>query len=144
METEEDTGGIGYADAVGQYRKDNPSPAPALEKLTEALNTEPRKESILDEAARIIYGDREKNYGHPGKNLEAIADLWDTYLHRAGLITVQDLGVTPNHVCMMMILMKIARLLNAPDHRDSQVDIAGYVALMERVQQFYKSKPSHE
>ena len=58
--------------------------------------------SILKEANTIIYGDREKTYGHPSKNLETIATMWT------------------------------ARLANNPDHRDSLVDICGYAALIER------------
>ena len=37
-------------------------------------------------------------------------------------------------VCQMMILVKQARLINDSTHHDSQVDIAGYIALQERVQ----------
>jgi len=37
-------------------------------------------------------------------------------------------------VCQMMILLKVARLANDPRHRDSQIDLCGYAALMERIQ----------
>jgi hypothetical protein len=33
----------------------------------------------------------------------------------------------------MMSLLKIARLANDPEHRDSQVDACGYMGLAERV-----------
>lgn len=89
------------------------------------------QKSILTEAHDVIYGDREQTYGSPDKNLQIIADLWTIYLERA--ITVDD-------VCNMMILLKVARLKNQPTHHDSQVDICGYAALMERVQSLNKPK----
>jgi hypothetical protein len=82
--------------------------------------------NILEEAQSIIYGDREKTYGHPAKNLLNIAKLWTTYL---------DKEVTAQDVATMMVLLKIARLMNQPDHRDSLVDSAGYLALIERIKE---------
>lgn len=91
------------------------------------------KTSVLTIANEIIYGDREKTYGAPDKNLQLIADLWGPYLQRT--VTVDD-------VCNLMILLKVARLRNQPTHKDSQVDICGYAALMERVQQYrYSPQP---
>lgn len=86
--------------------------------------------SILKEANAIIYGDREKTYGHPSKNLNTIATMWSAYMlakqaERGSLFTAKD-------VATMMILLKAARLANNPDHRDSLVDICGYAALVER------------
>lgn len=87
--------------------------------------------SILYEAQQVIYGDREQTYGSPDKNLQLIADLWSAYLEKT---------ITVDHVCDMMILLKVARLKNQPEHRDSQVDICGYAALKERVQTHRKEK----
>lgn len=89
--------------------------------------------SILTDAATIIYGDREKTYGDPGKNLQAIADLWEMYLYHRGVITEGE-GLHREDVALMMILLKVARLGNDSTHRDSLTDIAGYAALIERVQ----------
>lgn len=83
-------------------------------------------ENILTEAERIVYGDREQTYGTPTKNLKQIARLWSAYL---------DTEITAHEVCDMMILLKLARLQNNPEHRDSLVDIAGYAALKERIQE---------
>lgn len=94
----------------------------AMSKL--AMNIDIPK-SILDEAQEIIYGDREKTYGAPDKNLKMIGDLWAAY---------SGVPFTAEDVCNMMILLKVARLANDPKHRDSQVDLCGYAALMERIQ----------
>ena len=80
--------------------------------------------SVLEEAHETIYGDREQTYGDPGKNLRTIASMWSAYL---------DKDVTYQDVCNMMVLMKVARLKNTPNHHDSLVDIAGYTALQDRV-----------
>ena len=88
-------------------------------KKNESVTTE----SVLDEARRIIYGDREKTYGSPSKNLKVIARFWGEYL---------GTSLSPEDVCVMMILLKAARLRNTPGHRDSVVDICGYAALIER------------
>ena len=80
-------------------------------------------ETVLHEAERIIYGDREKTYGHPSKNLEVTANFWGEYL---------GTKLSAKDVCVMMMLLKIARLRNDITHRDSLVDTIGYAALMER------------
>lgn len=90
--------------------------------------------TVLDEAKEIIHGDREATYGDPGKNLRAIADLWEMYLHHRGLLNENADSLRVEDVAQMMILLKIARLINQPTHRDSQVDICGYTALIERIQ----------
>ena len=82
--------------------------------------------SVLHEAEDVIYGDREETYGQPDKNLNLIADLWREYLG-VKCISAHD-------VCMMMILLKVARQRNAYK-RDNLVDICGYAALSERVEE---------
>ena len=89
------------------------------------------EKSILDEAKDIIYGDREKTYGAPDKNLVAIAGYWSNHLlTRFGVYH----DITGADVCIMMTLLKAARLGNDVTHRDSLVDAVGYLALLERIQ----------
>lgn len=85
--------------------------------------------SILKEANTIIYGDREKTYGHPSRNLETISKMWNAYLE--GKSTDRN-SLNAKDVAAMMVLLKTARLANNPEHRDSLVDICGYAALIER------------
>lgn len=85
-------------------------------------------ESILLEAERIVNGARRGSYGTPENNFGRIADLWTAYLNgKPG----GPLPITPQDTALMMILMKCARLLETPVHRDSIVDIAGYAACVE-------------
>lgn len=90
--------------------------------------------NILQEAEKIIYDDREKTYGDPGKNLRAISNLWEMYLFERGVMSADSDSLRAEDVAQMMILLKVARLINTPTHRDSLVDICGYAALIERVQ----------
>lgn len=88
--------------------------------------------SVLQVANEVIYGDREKAYGSPDKNLKTIASFWSVHLTaKYG----QNLSLTVDDVCGMMILLKQARLINDPTHIDSLTDLCGYAALQERVQQ---------
>lgn len=90
--------------------------------------TNPAPESILEEAIRITSGARRGSYGHPENNFGRIADLWNAYLsNKPG----GPMPITPQDTALMMVLLKVARLLESPNHRDSVVDIAGYAATVE-------------
>jgi hypothetical protein len=95
-----------------------------------AIAMEPVKKTILQEAHEVIYGDREQVYGAPAKNLKVIAQYWSIHLSAT---TGENIVLTAEDVCEMMILLKVARLANTPSHRDSLCDIAGYAALVERL-----------
>ncbi len=94
--------------------------------------------NILEEAQSIIYGEREATYGDPGKNIRIIADYWNTYLISKGFDFLE--GLDYDDVCNMMVLLKVARLGNTPMHRDSLVDVCGYLALSERIQDANQQK----
>ena len=71
---------------------------------------------ILKKAMRTV-ASRGKTYGEVRSNHERIAAMWS--------VTVGT-EVSPEQVAMMMIQVKLARLMETPDHKDSWVDIAGY------------------
>lgn len=80
---------------------------------------------ILREAERIIYGDREDEYGSPAVNLQATADLWSAYLERQ-----LNAPIKPYDVALMMVLLKVSRAKNGGQTSiDHFVDIAGYAAI---------------
>lgn len=84
------------------------------------------KADILNEAIETVKG-RGLNYGKPEDNFQRIALLWNAHMvNRFGLEAAPVL--TPQDVSMMMVLLKIARLQNSPEHHDSWVDVAGYAA----------------
>lgn len=94
-------------------------------------------ETVLEEANRIIYGDREKTYGHPSKNFEAIAYLWNGYL----MALNEDMNVylSARDVAHMMILMKISREINLHS-RDNVVDMAGYAGCIQKMEDYNVSR----
>ena len=79
------------------------------------------REQLLDDAKKIVCGERADQYGAIEDNFKAIANLWTDY------INIGMLRFTPRDVANMMILLKIARN-NQGLHRDNWVDIAGYAA----------------
>ena len=89
-------------------------------------------QTVIDKAKEIIYGDREKTYGTPDKNLKTIARMWSAYIESR--INMRNLPVELNakDVCWMMALLKTARAANDQSHEDNAVDAIGYIALTER------------
>lgn len=111
----------------------NPTPPP-LEppELTTDIPTWLQQPlTIFDTAKEIVYGDREQTYGHPAKNLEAIAILWTAHIHAKYGINLQ---LNSEDVAWMMVQLKSARAMNTYT-RDNQVDAIGYIGLVERIQE---------
>lgn len=96
------------------------------EDLEKELNAIVNKgpESVLQEAERIINGERAKAYGDSVYNdFKTIGELWSVVLNtRHGTSVV----VSSDDVAMMMLLLKVSRSIKNTTHRDSLVDIAGY------------------
>ena len=114
-----------------------------LSELVYEATTKPKKlravkpkTSILEEAQTIIYGDREKTYGHPAKNLKTIANMWTAYMNNSS--DDANFSITAKDVAAMMMLVKVARFANDPSHRDNLVDVCGYAALIERCDEVSK------
>ena len=84
----------------------------------------PSQIMLLDAFQTI--GERGKNYGDIKENHERIAALWSTILGKP---------VTPVQVIMCMMALKLARLMETPDHHDSALDIAGYAACLRECQE---------
>ena len=80
---------------------------------------ESTRASVLNEANKIVNGERASTYGGPEDSFKTIGDLWQAY---AGV------AFSPSDVAIMLGLLKVARLKNSPNHRDSWVDLAGYAA----------------
>lgn len=98
-------------------------------------------DTALDTAKKIIYGDREKTYGRPDKNLQATANLWFHYLYAKCGGDFSDFDIDAKDVCVMMALLKTARFANDPNHKDNVVDAIGYWALVERCDETPKGRP---
>lgn len=99
--------------------------AQQVEKLDQSLTemAAPKK-FMLQKAHETIYGDRQQEYGPAGENFQNIADMWSVVLKTE---------VTKEQVALCMMQVKIARLMNTPDHFDSWMDIAGYAGCKEKM-----------
>ncbi|MGA0895461.1 MAG: DUF6378 domain-containing protein [Ilumatobacteraceae bacterium] len=74
---------------------------------------------LLDDAAKLVNGDRNATYDEPLDNFLRIAALWSAYL---------NVPIGPADVAVLNVLQKVGRLMHTPGHVDSWVDIAGYAA----------------
>lgn len=77
---------------------------------------------VLREAAELIDGDRMVDYGPPEQNFQRIADIWT-------VLTDNRFVFEPHDVAKFMAAVKLARLVETPDHQDSWKDLAGYAGL---------------
>lgn len=82
-----------------------------------AQEVTPRVEA-LREAARIIAGERDIQYGGPEENFERIARIWGVIL---------STNITREDVAMMMVGLKVARYASKSGFQpDTWIDVAGY------------------
>jgi hypothetical protein len=78
----------------------------------------PLRVAALREAAGIINGDRNKQYGNPEDNFERTAKIWSVIL---------GIEISNEDVAMMMVGLKVARYASKSGYQpDTWVDIAGY------------------
>ena len=84
---------------------------------------DPERKLVLEEAAKLICGDRQEAYGPPEAHFAAVAQMWSAYL---------DHDVTASQVPVLLALLKIARL-GHQSHYYGYVDAVGYLALAEEV-----------
>lgn len=75
-------------------------------------------ESVLQEAHRLVYGDRGRDYGPP----------WEDYGRTVAIfnaMTGRDLSV--HEGIMFMVAVKLSRMGQSPGLRDHYTDAAGYI-----------------
>lgn len=90
-----------------------------------------KPETILEEAQRLVYGDRGADYGHPIDDFRKTAGMWSA-LWRDKLKPHCTLG--PEDVAMALICVKLSREQNRAK-RDNATDIAGYAATLQMVRE---------
>lgn len=91
---------------------------PSLEPLT-------KEETILEEAQRLVTGDRGADYGHPIDDFGRTAQMWSALL---------GIPVSAADVALCMAALKLSREVNRPK-RDNRVDAAGYLLTLEMVRE---------
>ena len=83
----------------------------------------PSAEALLGHAADLV-NRRRREYGEPLELFECVAIRWSQVL---------GAKVTPAHVIVCLIDLKVARLSHDPRHLDSIIDVAGYAACLAEV-----------
>lgn len=105
------------------------------------------RSDVLEEAADIVDGDRNVDYGDPIQDFSRTGKYWGIHLssvlaRRLHLMGVEDRDnihvgtviamvedlLDPHDVAIMMMQLKHSRLAWSPEKRDHWVDAAGYAA----------------
>jgi hypothetical protein len=91
------------------------------------INTTPKPErvQILNEAAGLIVGQRQEDYGTPEENFQRMADYANIHFKKN---LENNIPISARQTAEYMILLKMARTINSPT-RDSYVDIGGYAGI---------------
>lgn len=89
------------------------------------------RDEVLDEAKRLISGDRAGAYGDARQGFGLVGLSWAAILKAAGLWNDEYAfaGIPPEIVALMMTALKVQRAAGNPAREDSWVDGAGYLAL---------------
>jgi hypothetical protein len=74
-------------------------------------------ETILEEAQRLVHGNRGDDYGHPIVDYERTGRMW------GAILGIPD--IDPRICCLMMVAVKLSREVNK-HKRDNLCDAAGY------------------
>lgn len=101
-----------------------------------------KRRKLLIEAADLVEGDRNAQYGDPNEDFRRTATYWST--HAGGILRrklnekninvneeilkIVDTLFDPHDIAIMMVHLKTSRLAWSPDKEDSWKDAAGYMA----------------
>ena len=88
------------------------------------LSKPKKKESVLEEAQRILNGDRDADYGDPVENFKNISKI-------AKFLGVE---INPADCCKVMLAVKIARE-GYKSKRDNLVDFAAYADILNQIKE---------
>jgi hypothetical protein len=80
-------------------------------------------ETTLQEAQRLVHGERQGDYGHPLDDFSRTAAMWSAIL---------SVPISAEQVGLCMMAVKISRQCNRPK-RDNMVDAAGYAETVQMV-----------
>lgn len=99
--------------------------AEAKPEETPVPPTDSIRHTVLDEARRLIYGERQNDYGSVSENFADIAKGWSVLFKTE---------VTPEQVGLAMAWLKICRANKGNCAKmDSLIDLAGYAGCIEKI-----------
>lgn len=82
------------------------------------------RNQLLTEAAKLISGDRARQYGDAAAAWDKVAALWSAFL---------GVPISAVDALHMMALLKVSRAQTGRHHPDNWVDLLGYSALAGEV-----------
>ena len=88
------------------------------------LSKPKKQESVLQEAQKILHGDRDADYGDPVENFKNISKI-------AKFLGVE---ISPAGCCKVMLAVKIARE-GYKSKRDNLVDFAAYADILNQIKE---------
>lgn len=88
-------------------------------------------ETILQEAQRLVHGNRQSDYGHPLDDYTKTADFWSVVLREKLKLGAK---ISPEEATLMMVCLKISREMNK-HKRDNLTDGAGYFETTSMIHQ---------
>lgn len=88
--------------------------------------------SILEDAQKLVNGDRKDEYGDMKECFTMIAQLWSSYL---------QVSISSADVAQMMILLKVVRGRNGYSY-SSNIDIAGYAYCSDLINRERSEEPA--
>ena len=78
---------------------------------------------------QVTLNERGSIYGSSRTNHERISELWTGYLGDY---------ISPMQVSMCMLLVKVSRLTETPNHQDSIKDLIGYATIYNEILNSYE------
>lgn len=128
--------GSGFETPKPLDKPENYSPHTSVEDYSKFdVPKEVKVETVCEEAQRIVYGDREKTYGHPALNFDATARFWNAYMANKQVLAGQPVNLAlfdAIDVARMMVFLKLARQQHSNKH-DNLVDAIGYLACEQKI-----------
>lgn len=91
--------------------------------ILDVVTLEPIRETALQEAQRLVYGERGETYGPPLDDFTRTGQMWAAIL---------GAPVSAERVAMCMIALKLSRETYQPK-RDNRVDLAGYAECLDQI-----------
>lgn len=92
-------------------------------------------ETILQEAQRLVHGDRGAAYGHPLDDYTRTGAMWGAILHdwaKLAAISSSPRAIPAKLAALCMVAVKISREVHLPK-RDNRTDMAGYAECVDMI-----------
>ena len=94
------------------------------------------RNNVIEQAKKLINGDREQTYGDPLLSHDRIGRGWEA------ILGIKDISAST--VALMMSWLKISRIVSNKKQKDSYVDAIGYMALAFECQTIDQEKKEKE